>query len=179
MSLADHTGNDCEDSNFSLMGDYFQASYVPVVPCNLGPGAADLATVRCTVYALCVDSDGDGYDDGEESYLSTNPFDRCDAAVSPFPSGSWPSDLSRVGFSAGRVNLLDLVSFFNPVRRFNTTPEPNTPGIRWDLEPGGFGGAAHINVQDMAALLAGAKGYPPMFGGDTRAFDAPDYCIEA
>jgi hypothetical protein len=173
MSLADHTGNDCADSEFSLMGNYTPpVSEVPDVPCTAGPSAADLATVRCTIYVLCADSDGDGYNNGDERYLSTDPFDRCDVGSQSFPSSAWPPDLEAGSFSIDRVNFPDLSSFTSPVRRFGKSPgDPGYSG-RWDLVPGSLAGP-YVNVADVGALVVGLPAFPPMFGGTTRAFNGP------
>lgn len=82
--------------------------------------------------------------------------------------GAWPADLYSFGQSANVLDLQDLASFVAPVRRLGTSPGDPNFNPRWDLVPGSTAGA-QINVDDMAALIAGPTGHPPMFGG-ARAF---------
>jgi hypothetical protein len=81
---------------------------------------------------------------------------------------SWPADLISGGFQPNTLNVQDVGSFLTPVRRLGTSPGDANFAARWDLIPGSTAGK-HINVADVASLIAGASGYPPMFGGQ-RAF---------
>jgi len=67
-----------------------------------------------------------------------------------------------------RLDIVDLASFIAPTRRLGTSPGDASFNPRWDLVPGSTVGD-HINVSDIAALLSGPTGYPPMFGG-ARAY---------
>jgi len=105
------------------------------------------------------DCDGDGYVGATEAQVTTTDQDACGF-------DGWPSDLSPDGSNA--FNLQDLASFIAPVRRLGSSVGDANFSRRWDLVPGSTAGKA-INVEDIAALLAGATGYPPMLGGQ-RAF---------
>jgi CSLREA domain-containing protein len=105
------------------------------------------------------DCDGDGYIGSTESHVTTSDQDACGF-------NGWPSDLNPDGSNV--FDLHDLASFIAPLRRLGTSPgEPNF-SKRWDVIPGSTAGKS-INVQDMAGMLSGASGYPPMFDGQ-RAF---------
>jgi hypothetical protein len=58
-----------------------------------------------------------------------------------------------------------MLSFVAPVRRLDTSPGDAYFTPRWDLAPGSNGLSEQINIQDILAVLAGATGNPPMFGG--------------
>jgi hypothetical protein len=74
--------------------------------------------------------------------------------------------------STDQVDIADLNSFLSP-RRLDTSPGHPNFSARWDLQPGaGIFGPGWINVADLSALLGGASGNPPMFGG-VKAFDGP------
>jgi Tol biopolymer transport system component len=111
--------------------------------------------------AAAFDCDGDGYVGSVEAGATTSDQDPCGAS-------GWPSDIVSTDASANRLDLQDLGSFVAPVRRLGTSPGHPNFSARWDLVQGSVVGPA-INVQDIAALLTGASGYPPMFGGQ-RAF---------
>jgi CSLREA domain-containing protein len=89
----------------------------------------------------------------------------------PCGTGGWPSDLVSTGASANRLDIVDLGSFIAPVRRLNTNPDDSGFNSRWDLKPGrsDFGAVEFINLEDLAAVITGTSGYPPMLGGQ-RAF---------
>jgi hypothetical protein len=79
--------------------------------------------------------------------------------------------LDSAGASANKLDFADLGTFVAPVRRLGTGPGHDEFSERWDTVPGSVVGAA-INVEDIAALVAGPSGYPPMFGG-LRAYGNP------
>jgi hypothetical protein len=110
------------------------------------------------------DRDGDGYtDEVEELHIGTKADDPCG-------TDAWPSDIVDTGISFNRFDIVDLGSFLAPVRRLGTTPS-DASGRRWDLKPGPITPTgAHINIQDLAVTVAGASGFPPMFGGQ-KAFN--------
>jgi subtilisin-like proprotein convertase family protein len=114
--------------------------------------------------ARAFDCDGDGYVGLSESHVTTSDQDPCGG-------NGWPSDVFSGGFQANTVNVQDLANFLTPVRRLGTGPGHPDFGPRWDLVPGGTIGGA-INVQDLAAMIAGASGHPPMFHLQ-RAFGKP------
>ncbi|HSP55100.1 MAG TPA: hypothetical protein VLS25_05880, partial [Dehalococcoidia bacterium] len=62
--------------------------------------------------------------------------------------------------------------FVAPVRRIDTSPGNPNYSQRWDLVPGRGLFPNWIAINDLTALLSGASGMPPMFGG-TRAFNGP------
>jgi hypothetical protein len=68
------------------------------------------------------------------------------------------------GFQPNAVNVQDLASFVVPVRRLGTSPGDAGFDPRWDIVPGSTSGAT-INLQDVAALVSGGSGNPPMLGG--------------
>jgi CSLREA domain-containing protein len=108
------------------------------------------------------DCDGDGYTGNTESDVTTSDQDACGF-------NGWPSDLSPDGSNI--ANLQDLASFIAPVRRLGSSSGQANFSVRWDVVPGAAAGKS-INLQDMAALLTGTTGYPPMFDGQ-RAFGRP------
>jgi hypothetical protein len=103
------------------------------------------------------DCDGDGYIGTTEAHVTTSDQDPCG-------SNGWPSDLLAGGFQANSLNIEDLGSFLMPVRRLGTSPGDPAFDVRWDLAPGSAGGPT-LDIEDLAALVSGASGYPPMFGG--------------
>ncbi len=109
------------------------------------------------------DSDGDGYTDGAEALIGTNPYKPCGG-------DGWPSNVFDSGTSANKLDVQDLVSFIAPIRHLNTSPGNPNYSARWDLVPGKGIFPEFINVQDMTALIAGTTGSPPMFNGQ-RAFN--------
>jgi hypothetical protein len=114
--------------------------------------------------AEAYDCDGDGYIGGREGSITTSDQDPCGA-------NGWPSDFvtgTPGGFQYNTFNVQDLGSFLAPVRRFGTSPGHPNFSLRWDLVPGGTIGGA-INLQDIAATITGASGFPAMFGGQ-KAF---------
>jgi pimeloyl-ACP methyl ester carboxylesterase len=127
------------------------------------------------------DCDGDGYSGARENHVyAPSTFGDQDACGSnafpttdpPSPIG-WPSDLrGESAFSANLVNVVDLGSFTNPVRRINTDVGTTPGDRRWDLAPGAGMLGADINVADMSVLITGATANPPMLLR-TRAFNGP------
>ena len=131
------------------------------------------------------DCDGDGYIGSREnhvySYLPGPPLDgdqkRCQEydtsfPAQPRPSKRWPSDLRGDGLSVNKINISDLATFTNPIRRLNTSPGDTFYHIRWDLVPGTAVGK-HINISDLAAITASTStGYPPMLNG-AKAMSGP------
>jgi CSLREA domain-containing protein len=107
------------------------------------------------------DCDGDGFIGMTEAHVGTSNQDPCG-------NTGWPSDFVQGGFQPNTLNLQDLGSYITPVRRIGTSPGDQGYDVRWDLVPGSTIGK-HINIQDVAAVITGSSGYPPMFGG-TRAF---------
>jgi CubicO group peptidase (beta-lactamase class C family) len=92
----------------------------------------------------------------------------------PCGTSSWPSDFVSGGIpdSTARVTITDLTSFIAPSRRLDANPGSASFDSRWDLIPGKGLFASLININDLAALLAGPTGFPPMLGG-ARAFNGP------
>jgi hypothetical protein len=108
------------------------------------------------------DCDGDGFKGTAETHVGTSNQDACG-------NNGWPSDLVQGGIQPNTLNIQDYGSYVAPVRRYGTSPGDPGYNIRWDVVPGASIGK-HINIQDLGALIAGITGYPPMFGGTTRAF---------
>ncbi|HSP56095.1 MAG TPA: thrombospondin type 3 repeat-containing protein [Dehalococcoidia bacterium] len=106
--------------------------------------------------------------------IGTASLAPCGSGATPPVSASWPSDLVSGGIpdSTDRVNVLDLTAFLAPMRRLDTSPGNVLYSPRFDLVPGRGLFNSWTNVADLTALLAGATGYPPMFGG-VRAFNGP------
>ena len=107
------------------------------------------------------DNDADGWTYANENLIGTDPADPCGG-------DAWPADLVSEGTSLNKLDLADLTSFIAPLRRLGTSPGHPNFDPRYDLVPGAAFGA-YINVSDMASLISGATGYPPMFAG-ARAF---------
>ncbi|GEM_PF-5975428 len=131
-------------------------------------------------FPMCIDQDEDGYVNGVENYLGTNPYKACATSSSDVdstkpgkPSKVWPADLSTsagVPDTFNKITLQDITSFQAPIRRINTSPADVGYDRRWDLVPGKGSFSKEINIQDLTNLIAVA---PPMFGGTTRAFNGP------
>ncbi len=107
------------------------------------------------------DNDGDGWTYAAEGWIGTDPADPCGG-------NAWPADLVSDGTSLNKLDIADFSSFVAPLRRLGTSPGYPNFNPRWDLVPGSTFGK-YINISDMAALVSGPTGYPPMFGGG-RAF---------
>jgi hypothetical protein len=107
------------------------------------------------------DCDGDGFIGSDEASIfsggGNGDQDLCGG-------NGWPAELESEGASANKLDFADLGTFVSPVRRLGTSPGHADYSARWDLAPGSTIGEA-INVADIAALVAGPSGYPPMFGG--------------
>jgi hypothetical protein len=133
------------------------------------------------------DCDGDGYGGSAENHvysylLQTNGNQKtCQEYDMSFinpnpdvrPSLRWPSDISKSTGppnSFNRVNILDLTGMLAPVRYMATNVGSHPSDVRFDLAPGGPG--TSINIADLAAMIAGSTGMPPMLGG-VRAFGGP------
>jgi hypothetical protein len=129
------------------------------------------------------DDDGDTFaNDGcaqsgthsEGAYkIGTNSLARCGAGTVD-PSPSWPSDLvsGSIPNSTDRVNVLDITAMLAPRRRLDTSPGNANFLARYDLVPGRGLFGQWVNISDLTAILAGATGFPGMFGG-ARAFNGP------
>ncbi|TMC00288.1 MAG: hypothetical protein E6J42_01280 [Chloroflexi bacterium] len=121
------------------------------------------------------DADGDGYTDEAEILIGTDPLGRCQVGTTA-PSNAWPSDFTSGGtpLSTDKITITDITSFVAPApKKNNTNPGDAGFNVRWDLVPGPGVFATWINTNDITALIAGASGYPPMFGGTTKAKDGP------
>jgi hypothetical protein len=103
------------------------------------------------------DCDGDGYIGSTETHVTTSDQDPCG-------SNGWPSDLMSGPWQPNTLNIQDLGSFLMPVRRLGTSAGDAAFDVRWDLMPGSTGGPT-IDIADLAAMINGPSGYPPMFGG--------------
>ena len=121
---------------------------------GLPPGAANY------------DCDGDGYSGLVEASVFS---DGGNADRDPCGNNGWPSDLVPGGLQPNKLNIEDLGSFVVPVRRLGTSVGDSAYNARWDLAPGSAIGE-DISLTDIGATILGASGYPPMFGGVTRAF---------
>lgn len=117
------------------------------------------------------DADNDGFDNAAEANVVTNWLDNCGNPTGspPIYSQAWPADLSSTGFSANKLDVVDLGTYVGPVRRINTSPGDSGFDIRWDVLPGSGGVGKTINVLDISVLTSVA---PPMFGG-VKAFNGP------
>ena len=106
--------------------------------------------------------------------IGTNQLGPCSVGADAGPSPSWPSDFdsTAVPNSIDRITLTDLTSFLGPAYRLNTKPGNANYNMRWDLVPGPTIGLNWIQLNDLTALLGGASGLPPMFGG-AKAFNGP------
>ena len=113
------------------------------------------------------DFDQDGFtDDNEALKIGTDPGYPCG-------TGGWPADFVGGEFSTNMVTIQDLGSFLAPVFHFNTFPQDPGFDARWDLIPGpAVPNGEWINIQDMAALLAGPTSTPPMLNG-ASIFNGP------
>lgn len=107
--------------------------------------------------------------------IGTNEIGPCSVGADVGPNPSWPSDFVSGGIpnSTDKVNITDLTSFLAPVRRLDTTAGNANFNSRWDLVPGRGLFPNMIAVNDLTALIAGSPGFPPMFGGTTKAFNGP------
>jgi len=105
------------------------------------------------------DCDGDGLKGSAENsiYSGTGGRDQ-----DPCGNNGWPADLMSTGASTNKLDIQDLASFVAPTRRLNTSPGNPNFSARWDIVPGTSVGE-HINVTDLASLVSGPTGYPPMF----------------
>jgi hypothetical protein len=150
------TGNAHPKSEVLLVADLLDAA-------NNNSHSQSLYTCEVTGDSYsAADFDGDGFSDETEGlHIGTS------AAVACGTDG-WPADLVAGGYQPNTLNTQDMASFVAPVKRLNTSPGDPNFDARWDLIPGSTFGD-WINIQDLAALLAGPTAHPPMFGGD-RAF---------
>jgi hypothetical protein len=109
--------------------------------------------------------------------IGTDQLGPCSVGADAGQSPSWPSDFVSGGIpdSTDKINVLDLTSFIAPpaTRKLDTAPGQANFNSRWDLNPGRGVFNNMINVTDLTALIAGTSGFPPMFGGSTKAFNGP------
>jgi glucose/arabinose dehydrogenase len=131
------------------------------------------------------DCDGDGYtgtaEDHVVSYLPQTNGDQkaCQEYDSTFPNAAphirpskrWPSDIASSAFSLNKINIQDLSAFISPIRYLGQDVGTDPGDVRFDLVPGSTVGT-NINIVDLAAITAGATGFPPMLGG-AKAFGGP------
>jgi hypothetical protein len=110
------------------------------------------------------DCDGDGFKGSAEVSIFSGGGN---GDRDPCGNNGWPADLSNQ-VAVNQLNLSDLASFVAGPRRLGTSPGHPDYSARWDVVPGSTVGA-YINVQDIAALVTGKSGYPPMFPG-ARAY---------
>jgi hypothetical protein len=172
-TCTDAGGNTSEFSNACQLDDGDCDAVIDtldICPLEDNPGQEDsdedLLGDVCDPCPENADCDGDGYEDGDEFlFIGTSADDPCG-------QDAWPSDLVSSGFSFNKFDVVDLGSFLAPVRRLGTSPGDPDFDARWDLKPGPITPAGpHINIQDLGITIAGATGYPPMFGGQ-RAFNS-------
>jgi len=76
----------------------------------------------------------------------------------------WPADFVPGGFQPNEFNIQDMASFVAPTPSINTDPLESGFNVRWDLESGSTFGK-QINLADLASLVSGRTGFPPMLGG--------------
>jgi len=109
-----------------------------------------------------VDSDGDGFTNGKEVSIGTDPFQRCASTttLNDEADDRWPADLN----DDKRLNRADIDTFNSPIARMNTLVGQTNYSKRWDLNADGT-----INLTDITTLIALA---PPMFSGQ-KAYDGP------
>jgi hypothetical protein len=121
--------------------------------------------------AINTDCDTDGYPGSLEISVYGGSTTR---DQDPCGFDGWPSDLFSSGISLNRLSLQDITSFSAPPPpKFGSSPPGPPFDVRWDLLPGpGALGPAHINLQDVTALVTGPRDRPPMLGG-ARAYDGP------
>jgi hypothetical protein len=96
-----------------------------------------------------LDSDSDGFVDGAEGFVGTDPADACadTESANDEADDKWPSD-----FDDNRIiNITDLFQVLPPYFG-SSTGDPNY-SARQDLDPNGV-----INIADMFKVL------PPTFG---------------
>jgi hypothetical protein len=117
------------------------------------------------------DCDGDGFIGSAEAHvfggLTGRDQDPCgmDAWAADFVTGGVPD-------STNRITINDMASFVAPVMRVFTSPGDAGFNVRWDIIPGPGAVSQHININDLAALVAGSTSTPPMLGG-AKAFNGP------
>jgi glucose/arabinose dehydrogenase len=194
---ADGAGNACDsDDDNDLVSD------VAEPPCGADPLVAAVRPERVDgafagadddgdtevdealpIGSEAFDCDGDGYTGTAEShvfqYLTQTDGDQktCQEYDTSFPNAThkpskrWPSDLDGSPFSLNKVNISDLGSFIGPIRYLNQDVGTDPNDVRFDLVPGSTVGF-EINVADMAAMVSGASGFPPMLGV-AKAFAGP------
>jgi len=187
----DSDGDGLVNDGCPMVGLYQEAPGCNNFSDDDGDGVAnDGCPARGAPEAACADaadSDGDGLTNdgcpivGAAAELGNNtmtlPDGRCEAGAVA-PSTQWPSDFISGGIpnSTDTINITDLTSFLAPVRRLGTSPPMAGFNPRWDLIPGAGLFPSWIAINDLAALIAGAPGFPPMFGG-VRAFGGPA-CVD-
>jgi hypothetical protein len=142
--------------------------------CRPAAQAAHPGFPACPITGCSVDSDGDGSTNEAERHVGTNPLGRCGIGEVPARSADWPLDLVSGGIpqSTDRVNILDLSNFVAPVRRLDTSPGNPNFNVRWDIKPGPDIPSHWVQVTDLATLISGVTGFPPMSSG-ARVFGGP------
>jgi hypothetical protein len=154
----DGIGDACDPAPIAPDGHLHELCLTASV--NIGAGGAPVVPA-CPTYIL--DMDSDGFPDGVELYVGTNP-------AYPCGKGGWPADLWGDGMSYNDIDLQDLTSFLGPPpRHLGTNVGANPGNIRWDIVPGKGPFPTDINISDLTSLLAL---YPPTLNG-VRAFSGP------
>jgi hypothetical protein len=126
--------------------------------------------------ADATDNDGDGrVNDGcpQAGAFSEATFKIGTSQQDPCGNTGWPLDLVSTGISANKIDTVDLGNFVAPIRRLDRDPGETGFGSRWDLVPGSVGTLKFINLADMAAMITGATGFPPMLGTGVKALGGP------
>jgi pimeloyl-ACP methyl ester carboxylesterase len=118
------------------------------------------------------DCDGDGFIGSAEEHVFGGLTDR---DQDPCGMDAWAADFVTGGVpdSTNRITINDLASFVAPVMRAFTSPGDAGFDVRWDIIPGPGAVSQHININDLAALVAGSTSTPPMLGG-ASVFNGPE-----
>jgi hypothetical protein len=118
------------------------------------------------------DCDGDGFVGSAEAHVFGGLTDR---DQDPCGMDAWAADFVTGGVpdSTNRITINDLASFLAPVMRVFTSPGDPGFDARWDIIPGPGAVSQHININDLAALVAGSTNTPPMLGG-AALFNGPE-----
>ena len=134
------------------------ATDVPMAIPDAGPAVYSVIDCSKVITGDLVDSDGDGYNNGVETHVGTDPY-------APCATSGWPADL-HLGTTANRLDITDVLAFVAPTRHLGTSPGDQDFSVRFDVVPGQGILLTAINIQDILSL---ATVTPPMFGGQ-RAF---------
>lgn len=104
-------------------------------------------TIAPTSTPVPQDSDGDGFSDAVETFIGTNPTQKCQSAPNPTgittPNTSWPPDLN----GNNKVELADATSF---IPHFNCVVGQSCYNQRFDLYPDN---SNSINNSDVLKLI--------------------------